>query len=207
MNSTRTFFYILLILFPMFLNAQEDKNAIQLSGILRDANNQPLQFATILVPNRFKGTVSDQKGMFSFIVFPNDTVRFTSIGFKPRQIVIPDTLDHFHYPVNIVMEYDTIQLAEIQIFRYGSYEEFREAVINLRLPEDDYQRALANIALIKSQIYSDTGADPGLNYKYYMQEQHYRSMYQGQLPPNNLFNPISWAQFIQAIREGRFRRN
>lgn len=200
------FIFSLMLFFPLLSVSQQEENAIQLSGMIRDEANKPVQFATIVVPNRYKGTVSDQRGMFSFIVYPNDTVRFSSIGFKSQFLVIPDTLESFHYPVDIRMESDTIHLAEIQIFRYGTYEEFREALINLRLPEDDYQRAMANIALIKSQIYSDTGADPGLNYKYFMQEQHYRSMYQGQTPPQNIFNPFAWAQFIQAIKEGRFRR-
>lgn len=203
-----TLLYFLFIVLSSFqgAEAQAEKDPIQLSGIIRDEHNQPVQFATIVVPNRFKGTVSDQRGMFSFIVFPNDSVRFSSVGFKTQHLVIPEKVERIHYSVDIRMEYDTIQLAEVQIFRYGTYEEFREAIINLRLPEDDYQRAMANIALIKSQIYSDTGSDPGLNYKYFMQEQYYRSMYQGQTPPQNIFNPFAWAQFIQAIREGRFRR-
>ncbi len=203
-----TVFYILFIIVSSFqwVSAQKEKEPIQLSGIIRDENNKPVQFATIVVANRYKGTVSDQRGMFSFIVFPKDSVRFSSVGYKTQHLVIPENFDRIHLSVDIRMVYDTIQLAEIKIFRYGTYEEFREALINLRLPEDDYQRAMANIALIKSQIYSDTSADPGLNYKYFMQEQYYRSMYQGQTPPQNIFNPFAWAQFIQAIREGRFRR-
>lgn len=199
-------FFILLFSTSQFIEAQQEKFAIQLSGIIRDENNQPVQFATIVVANRYKGTVSDQKGMFSFIVFPNDSVRFSSIGFKTQYLVIPDNLESFHYPVDIKLSYDTIELAEIQIFRYGTYEEFRQAIIDLRIPDDEYQRAMANIALVKSQIYSDIGSDPGANYKYIMQEQNYRSMYQGMLPQQNIFNPFSWAQFIQAIREGRYRK-
>ncbi len=186
--------------------SQQEQNAIQLSGLIKDTNNRPLPFATIVVEQRFQGTVSDQRGMFSFIVFPNDTVRFSSVGFKSQQLVIPDKPESFHYSVDVRLETDTIELAEVTIFRYGTYEEFRQAIINLRLPDDYFQRALANLELIQSQIYSDTSADAALNYKHFMNEQHFRAMHRGQLPPNNLLNPFAWAQFIQAVRDGRFRR-
>ena len=48
--------------------------------------------------------------------------------------------------------------------------------------------------------------DGAMNQKYYLQQRNSRLYYAGQLPPNNLLNPIAWAKFIQAWKNGDFKR-
>jgi len=181
------------------------QDPVQVSGIVRDEARNPLPFAHIIVVNRQKGTVSDRRGMFSFIGYPNDTIQVSSMGFKTRQIVIPDKIDVIHYPVDVTLEKDTILIEEVTIFPWKDYEEFKEVFLALDLPMDDYDRAMANIALIKLWIEMDDGADPAASFRHAMRQHHNRTIYAGQLPPTNILNPVAWARFIKALREGQLK--
>jgi len=198
---------ILILLISLSLAGYaQDEDLIQLSGVIRNEFLQPLQFTHILIANQNRGTISDQKGMFSFIVEPYDTILFSAVGFKKVGLIIPDTLKTFHLEVDIYMETDTIMIEEVIILPWKTYEEFKEAFLALELPDDDMNRAYKNIALIKTQIYySNTTPDPGLNYKYMLQEQYNELYTRGQMPYYSIFNPIRWAEFFKYLEEGKFR--
>lgn len=200
---------LLFILFVTFAGVDardKEKDALQISGYIKDEFNQPLPYSHIIVLNAGKGGVADRRGRFSFIVYPNDTLIFSSMGYKRQQLVIPDTLNVIHYSVDIHLPVDTFEIKEVTVFPWSTYEEFREAFIALDLPEDDYDRAIANIALIQTWMELEgLPADPGASFRVAMQQHYNRNIYAGQ-PPNYLLNPLSWAQFIQAIKEGRFQR-
>jgi hypothetical protein len=184
----------------------QKQDLIQLSGVIRNEYLQPLQFTHILITNQNRGTISDLKGMFSFIVEPHDTILFSSVGYKKVGLIIPDTLKTFHLEVDIYMETDTIMIEEVIILPWKTYEEFKKAFLALELPDDDLNRAYKNIALIKTQIYySSTTPDPGLNYKYMLQEQYNDLYTKGQLPYYSIFNPIRWAEFFKYLEEGKFK--
>ena len=41
----------------------------------------------------------------------------------------------------------------------------------------------------------------------YLRQSAQKYYYQGQTPPQNIFSPIAWADFIQAWKRGDFRNN
>jgi hypothetical protein len=47
--------------------------------------------------------------------------------------------------------------------------------------------------------------EASLSYKYTMQQYQSKLYYAGQLPPNNLLNPIAWSKFIKAWKNGDFK--
>ena len=143
--------------------------------------------------------------MFSFIVEPYDTILFSSVGYKKVGLIIPDTLKTFHLELDIYMETDTIMIEEVIILPWKTYEEFKEAFLSLELPDDDMNRAYKNIALIKTQIYYSGTPDPGLNYKYMLQEQYNQLYTKGQMPYYSILNPIRWAEFFKYLEEGKFK--
>lgn len=207
-----TGFKYLLIIFLLSISyegleaQQRPDDAIQISGIIRDEFKNPLPFSHIIVINAGKGTIADRRGRFSFIVYPNDTLVFSSMGYVRKQEIVPDNLDAVHYSVDIQLPRDTFEIKEVTVFPWATYEEFKEAFIALDLPEDDYDRAIANIALIQTWMELEgLPADPSASFRIAMQRHHDRNMYAGQ-PPNNLLNPFSWAKFIDAIKEGKFQR-
>lgn len=197
-------FTLCVVLFPS--HGQVKEKLIQLSGVVRNEYLHPLQFVHILILNKSKGTISDQKGMFSFVVEPHDTILFSAVGYKRTGLIIPDTLKSFNYPVDVIMQEDTIEIKEVIILPWKTYQEFKQAFISLELPDDDLQRAFHNLAMIHSQIHNpDAPPDPDVNYQYYLREQYNAAYTRGQQPYYTIFDPMRWAEFFKYLEEGRFR--
>ena len=189
--------------------AQEDKRKlIQFSGVLLTADSlESVPFANILIKNSRRGTISDYFGYFSFVAEPHDTIVFSYIGFKDSEFIIPDTLYSKNYSLIQMMSVDTILLQEAVIYPWPTKEQFRQAFLDLRLPEDDKQIAMRNLELTEMRERAEMmGMDGSENFKFAMQQNAARLYYAGQLPPNNLLNPLAWARFIKAWKNGDFKR-
>ena len=79
--------------------------------------------------------------------------------------------------------------------------------LKLQLPEDDIARAEKNMTRADNkERMAGLGMDGSLNYMYAMQQYQSKLYYAGQLPPNNLLNPIAWAKFIKAWKNGDFKK-
>lgn len=202
-------FYIITFIFFLTKNSiSQDNTLVQFSGIIVASDSlTPVSFANIIIKGTHRGTISDYYGFFSFVAQTGDTIQFSSIGYKKAYFVIPDTLKEHRYSLIQVMIKDTVQLPEALIYPWPSKEQFKEAFLNLRLPKDDYQRAYANLSreeLMKR--YEITPMDASMNYKFAMQQQYSRIYSIGQLPYNNLLNPLAWMEFIKAWKRGDFKR-
>jgi len=186
---------------------QNQEELVQFSGIVRDLLHQPLPNVNIIILNERRGTTTDQRGMFSFVVQPSDTILFSHIGFKGTIHVIPDSLAGHQYPADIFMVSDTFQLAEVRIYPWKTYQEFKEAFLALELPDDDQQRAIHNIALIKTQIkMNDFGPSPNINYREVMKQQYNELYTAGQYPYYTIFDPMRWAKFFESLKRGDFKQ-
>ena len=186
--------------------SQEKRQLVQLSGVVRNELLQPLKFVHIVILNKHRGTISDTRGMFSFVVEEHDTIMFSAVGYKHTGLIIPDTLESFNYPVDIVMETDTIEIAEVIILPWKTYAEFKQAFLAIELPDDDLQRAYKNLALITAQIHNtDIAPDAALNYQYHLREQYNQLYTKGQTPYYTIFNPLRWAEFFKYLEEGKFK--
>ncbi len=189
--------------------AQEQKKVlIQFSGVLLTADSlESVPFANIIIKNSHRGTISDYFGYFSFVAEPHDTIVFSYVGFKDSEFVIPDTLKNKNYSLIQMMSVDTFLLQEAVIYPWPTKEQFRQAFLDLRLPEDDKQIAMRNLERADMRDRMEImGMDGSENFKFAMQQNAARLYYAGQLPPNNLLNPLAWARFIKAWKNGDFKR-
>ena len=185
-----------------------DKDLIQFSGVIRNLQHRPVSNANIIILNRERGTTADRRGIFSFVVQPNDTILFSHMGYKPTIHIIPDTLETQHYPSDIFMVSDTFELAEVKIFPWKTYQQFKEAFIAMEMPDDDEQRAYRNIALIKTQIkINDVQGSPNMNFREVMKQQYNQLYYEGQYPYYTVFDPLRWGEFFNALKDGDFKRD
>jgi hypothetical protein len=191
------------------LFAQEsDKDLVQFSGIVVTGDSiQPVPFTNILIKNSWRGTVADYYGFFSFVAKKNDTVLFSSVGFKKNEFVIPDTITGNRYSLIEVMTVDTIMLPQTIIYPWPSREDFKQAFLNLDVPDDDYERARQNLDLAVIREMSEKyPMDGNMNFRYSMQLHQDKLYYIGQTQPITVLNPFAWAQFIKAWKEGKFKR-
>ena len=181
---------------------------IQFSGVMVEGEKlHPVPYTSIIVKNTHRGTISDYFGYFSFVAKKSDTIEFSAIGFRPARYIIPDTLTSNTYSLIQVLGKDTIYLKATEVYPWPSKEQFKQAFLNLTLPDDDMARATKNMdhADLKEKMVG-MAMDASLNYKYATQQYQSKLYYAGQTPPNNLLNPIAWAKFIQAWQNGDFKQ-
>lgn len=202
----KLFFSMFLLLSGFFLSSAQEKELLQLSGMVFNENSEPVKYAHIVSKTTYRGTITDTTGLFTIITHKNDTILFSCMGYKPTYYVVPQKLDNFYYTIDVLMEHDTILLEEVIILPWKTYEEFKEAFLSLRIPEGDYEHALRNIAIIQIQIKYDDSPYPGVAYKQAMNQQIQKSITYGQYPVNNLLNPMAWAKFFNELKKGKLKR-
>jgi len=198
-----------LLLFTSGIYAQEeDDDLIQFSGVAVTMDSLlPVPFATILVKGTSRGTTSDYYGYFSFVAKKNDTLVFSSIGFKASEFYVPDSLNGNRYSLIHSMLRDTIELATVNIFPWPTPEQFKAAFLALDIPDDDLEVARKNLSpQTLAERAEALPMDGGLNFKWQNQQRANQLYFAGQYRPNNLLNPIAWAQFIEAWKRGDFKR-
>lgn len=185
----------------------DNTKLIQLSGVVVDDDSlRGIPFVSV-----YRGSkpvaVSDINGFFTLVVKPGDEVSFTSLNHKPASYKLEDTLSLRHYYIIQRLMKDTIMLANVDIYPWPSKEEFKKAFLNLNLNETDYDRAAKNLERSDlSFAERNLKMDAQANYRYAMQQYLTKVYTAGQYPVNNLLNPIAWAQFIDAWRQGKFKK-
>jgi hypothetical protein len=163
---------------------------------------QKIPFVAILVKRGNSGTITDISGYFSFIAIPGDTILFSSIGYRTNYYVLPDTLSTDRYCLVHVMSKDTVNLKPFVFYSWPSKEAFRAAFLKLDIADNDLDMAKKNMALAARKARYSDARSPGLNYLQTVQQENDKLYWAGQLPPNNLLNPLAWAKFIQAWKDG-----
>lgn len=199
---------LIFLCFTFSLSAQRDFLKVQ--GKIVNVENQPIPYANILIPGKHKGTISDKNGNFSFIGQENDTLFFSSMGYKSTTYIIPEVA----YPelaFVILLHSDTIYLKEVTVFPWRTYTEFKKAFIQARPPKNDLDRANDNLAMIRKQMiyqYEDPDAmpNPSASYHYHMQGIYDQMYFRGQTQPISILDPIAWAKFFKALQNGDLKQ-
>lgn len=203
--------FLSLLFMPFLLKAQLKAfkdSIIQISGITMTADSlRAIPAVSIIVKGQNRGTISNSQGVFSIVAFKGDTLNFTAIGFRKKEYKIPVNLPGNSYSVIQLLTEDTIYLSETIIKPYPSKREFEKAFVSMDIPNDMYEIARKNNDQAKIRaMASSIPIDAGGAYGVFMQKQQQSLYYAGQTPPQNIFNPIAWAQFIEAWKRGDFKR-
>ncbi len=206
----RPLLIILLLALPFALSAQKDRgrHLVQFSGVVVTGDSlEPVPFTSILTKGSYRGTISDVYGYFSFVAQTGDTIEYAAVGFKRGHYVIPDSLGDNKYSMIHVLIPDTVLLKPLEVYPWPSREQFREAFLALNISDSEYQRALKHLNSAEAiQRMENLPPDPGLAAHFQSLQDNTRIYNQGMAPTVNLFNPIAWAQFVQAWRAGSFKK-
>ncbi len=179
---------------------------VQLTGRLLDELLHPLPYSHILILNNYRGTITDKQGKFSLVAQVHDSVMFSSLGYKRKILVIPDTLREPFMTFDLVLDRDTFMIGEVEIYPWKNYEEFKQAFLALKLPDDDMDRARKNIALIRTQIILDETPNSRQNFQKILEEQYRQTYTQGLYPTYQILNVAAWAEFFEALKRGDFKK-
>ncbi|WP_173074720.1 TonB-dependent receptor [Tenuifilum thalassicum] len=88
-NSFR-FFAVILLTFLMVFNGKGQEKSVLITGTVVDSLNHPIQGASVIVKNSFKGVSTDRNGRFSINVSSADsvTLTITYLGYETESIKI-----------------------------------------------------------------------------------------------------------------------
>lgn len=204
-------FIVLLFLFPAASFAQFETykdSVIQLYGVVMSADSlRALPGASIVVKGRNQGTMTNDQGVFSIVVLKGDEIEFTSVGYKPKSVVIPRNLEGNQQSMIQLMVEDTVYLPVTIIKKYPTREEFERDFVNLDIPDDNEEIARKNLSEANRRVLLSALPRDGReanNYYFRQNAQKYYSA--GQLPPQNIFNPMAWAEFIKAWKRGDYKK-
>lgn len=184
----------------------KNKPLIQFSGVVLDQDSlTPIPLVYIIVKGTSRGTNSDFSGFFSLVVNPGDELEFHSMVYKNRSYKIADTLKQKYYYAVQVLTKDTIDLPPIEVFPWPSKEDFKRAFLALNLKDTDMDRAEKNLQReALTYLERNQTASASENYKYVMMAYYTKAYTRGQTPSISLLNPLAWAQFIDAIKKGKY---
>jgi len=175
---------------------------IQVSGLVVTGDSlTPLPFATVYRSRDARGTMTDENGFFSLPTLEGDTLQFSSTGYVTRHAVINEGGDKNRISIVQAMSRDTVMISDAFIYPWPSRERFRQEFLALGLqngdlslsqgvdPFDVYDR-LINVGMDGQAASTEVLRQMSL-------EMHY-----GGIQPTNILNPVAWARFIQALKNG-----
>ena len=201
---------LLLLLFTRAAKAQFETSrdsVVQLYGVVMTADSLVgIPAVSVVVKGQNRGTITNSQGVFSIVVLKGDQVEFTHVTYKPKTVTIPRTLEGNQYSVVQLMVIDTVYLPATIIKPRPTPEQFARDFVNVKVPDDDIEIARRNTSATKRRILMRTvPGDGGEATRQQFNKIANRAVYQGQTPPQNIFNPAAWAEFIQAWKRGDFK--
>jgi hypothetical protein len=210
MKRRLLFLVSLAIAIPFASSAQFEKlkdSVVQLYGVVMTADSlRAIPSVTIMIKGQNRGTITNEQGVFSIVVMKGDIVEFTSVGYKPKLATIPRNLEGNQYSLLQLMVTDTTWLPATIIKPRPTREQFARDFVNVDIPDDDIEIARKNTDESKRRILARTLPRDGTeSSNMFLRNNAQRYYYNGQAPPQNIFNPAAWAEFIQAWKRGDFK--
>lgn len=202
---------ILLVFLPSRSKAQFESvrdSVVQLYGIVMTADSLVgIPAVSIVVKGQNRGTITNAEGVFSIVVLKGDIVEFTHVSYKPKLVTIPRNLDGNQYSVVQLMVADTVYLPATIIKPRPTAEQFARDFVNAKVDDDDIEVARKNTGIAARRALLRTIPSDGREAtNIQLRNVANRAVYAGQAPPQNIFNPAAWAEFINSWKRGDFKR-
>ena len=89
------------------------QNQITVTGVVKDANGEPITGAAVVVKGTTNGTITDIDGKYSISVPEGSMLSFSFVGFKTHEVRANKTT------LNVVMQEEAIGLDEVVAIGYG----------------------------------------------------------------------------------------
>lgn len=188
--------------------AQGKRTVIQFSGVvIGEDSTSGVPGVHIYVPKAGRGTTSNHYGYFSMPALVGDSVVISAVGYEKQFFIIPDS-GRQSITVAIELTSDTTFLPTVEIFPYPTEEHFKDAVLAMRLPdEEDYNRIRQNMnEEVLAQMFKNLPMDGSGNHRNYMNQQFHDMHMRSGYVTNPLLNPFAWSNFIKSIKRGDFKK-
>ena len=201
---------LLFLVFSQTAKAQFETSrdsVVQLYGVIMTADSLVgIPAVSVMVKGQNRGTISNSQGVFSIVVLKGDQVEFTHVTYKPKTISIPRNLEGNQYSIVQLMVIDTVYLPATILKPRPTADQFARDFAKIKVPDDNIEIARQNLSEDKRRVLLRTvPGDGGEATRIQMNKIANRAVYQGQTPPQNIFNPAAWADFIQSWKRGDYK--
>jgi|GEM_PF-3885323 len=119
------------VLIPTINNKKQDR--IKRSGVVTSINNKEISFAKVINNSSGMGIITSEDGQFSIRAKKGDTITVTCLGYKDTSIVINNANRAF---IPVAMTETTYELEEVVVYGLGTYQQFKNKILALKLPPD-----------------------------------------------------------------------
>jgi len=135
-------FIVSLILSSHFAFAQ---NAVKIAVKVFDKENTKLPLTRLMIINKrtSNGIFADAEGKCTLTIFPSDTIVFSAIGFKVRNICFKDSLNNGKVNFDIALSKLYYELREVSVFANRSLNEIQNDIDKLGV-DKSYSTSGAN---------------------------------------------------------------
>ena len=205
--------YLILLLFftPAITKAQFENvrdSVVQLYGVVMTADSLVgIPAVSVVIKGQNRGTITNNQGVFSIVVLKGDVVEFTHVSYKPKVVTIPKTLEGNQYSVVQLMIADTVYLPATIIRPRPTAAQFARDFANTKVADDDYEIARKNTDVAKRRALAQSLPRDGREASnIQLRNVASKAYYAGQNPPQNIFNPAAWVEFIEAWKRGDFKK-
>lgn len=183
-------------------------SVVQLYGIVMTADSLVgIPAVSVTVKGQNRGTVSNNEGVFSIVVLKGDIIEFTHVSYKPKTVTIRRDLEGNQHSIVQLMVADTVYLPATIIKPRPTPEQFARDFVNAEVDDDDIEIARKNTSVAARRALMKTVPSDGReSTNIQLRNIANRAVYAGQTPPQNIFNPAAWADFIEAWKRGDFKR-
>ncbi len=132
-------------------NLNEQKDEIKIYGTVYDKTTlDSLPFTSVVV-NKGKGFITDDKGSFLVTLSKGDTLQFSHIGYFDTEFqLIGPEISNITY-ISVYLEARNYDISEAVIMPYKTYEEFKQAVIDLDLDNNLSNNVYTNFDVLMYQ--------------------------------------------------------
>lgn len=211
MKKHLPYIFILFFIFPVAAKAQFETfkdSVVQLFGVVMTADSlKGIPSVSIVVKGQNRGTITNDRGVFSIVVLKGDQVEFSSIGYKSQLVGIPKDLQGNQHSIIQLMVNDTVFLPATIIKPRISRQQFERDFVNTKVPDDDITIARSNTnAATRRLLMATLPADGREASNQYLRQSANKLYYSGQVAPQNIFNPFAWNEFIKAWKRGDFKK-
>jgi len=212
LNHLKKIFFLSIFLLAFFSQdeafSQGESRIIQFSGVVVGQDSTTgVPGVHIYVPKAGRGTTSNIYGYFSMPVLVNDSVVISAVSYKKQHYIVPGNQGE-NITLIIELLQDTTYLPTVEVFPFPTEELFKEAILALNLPIDEYANSPYLGDEVLAAMLRNMPMDASSNYRYVMEQQFYQmhNRYSYQDPLMAITNPFAWAEFIKSIKRGDLKK-
>lgn len=187
---------------------KRDSGLIEFSGLVLTSDSlYPISYAYVFHKHTRRGDVTDVNGFFAITAERGDTIIFKSHEFQSTQYIIPDSLQEDKYNIIKLLTQDTNYLQPLILYPLPPRRHFDQIFVRNDVPDDDLEIARKNLKRENLRQEALEGRqDAKAAYSQEMRRQAENLYWKGQLPVNNLLNPLAWQKFFQAWQKGDYKK-